>query len=678
MQDDSQLKKTLLAIQSEQKLDELVHFKDDSKWEALADDDLTLLANLFLKKGSLDYNKHPEETFEAFHTALKITRYSPDTYLKIAKAWGHLSVWDQAQASINEGLKKDPFFVEGWIEKATLLLHQGSQERKEDLLMEAADLFQKSEQILSPLPAETYYRWGKAYLLLARLSQEPCDFTAAIDKFKQSEQLGFFDKNLYFDHSLALADISSYLGRIEFIHESLMYLLKAVEVDPHFYEGWLHLGGTYKFLYEQGENDEYYERAESAFITTARINSNTKFLWLTWGQMLLTEGKIKRNGDIINQALEKFERADALFPGDRDIECFMADSLMILGLMEDRYELIKEAKTMIEEVLETKPEDPTILFLYATCLLHIGKYFADEKLIRQSFVHYEKACNLNPEDPAVWQSLGIAHYTLGEMTADAILLEKSVQLFENAASLAKGPMSEILNNWGISLMKLSEVTQDLQLITIAADKFEQAIAFHQNSKRASQLDPEWFYNYGCALDYLGDYYQDPSYYEKAVTILSHILSQYPQYTQARYNLALALTHLGDATGETELIENALHHYEELYKEDPEDEIVLADYGLALMTLGDIYFQSHAFSQGKSYYGEAETKLLQAGSLGAKGAFYWLACLYSLNSNYPECIHFLEKADEHDALPSLEEIENEVWLDGVRSTSSYKAFISKLT
>ncbi len=678
MHDESQLKKTLLAIQSEQKLEDLIHFKDSSKWGTLAHDDLKILANLFLKKGSLDYHKFPEETYEAFHTALKITQFAPETYLKIAKAWGHLGVWDQAQAAIDEGLKVNPLFVDGWIEKATLLLHQGSQERKEELLAESIALFKKAECIEIPLPAESYYRYGKAYLLLARLSQEPCDFTAAIEKFKKAEELGFFDKNLYFDHSLALADISSYLGRIEFIHESLMCLLKAVEVDPHFYEGWLHLGGTYKFLYEQGENDEYYERAESAFITTARINSNTKFLWLTWGQMLLTEGKIKRNGDIINQALEKFERADALFPGDRDIECFMADCLMVLGLMEDRYELIKEARTMIEDVLDTKPEDPTILFLYASCLLHIGKYFQDEKMIRESFAHYEKACHLNPQDPAVWQSLGIAHYTLGEMTLDAILLEKSIQLFESAANIAKTGTSEILNNWGIALMKLSEVTQDLHLITIAADKFEQAIAFHQNNKRASQLDPEWFYNYGCALDYLGDYYQDPSYYEKAVTILSHILSQYPNYTQARYNLALALTHLGDATGETELIENALHHYEELYKDDPEDEIVLADYGLALMTLGDIYFQSHAFSQGKAYYGEAEAKLLQAGALGAKGAFYWLACLYSLNSNYPECMHFLEKADEQHALPSLEELENEVWLDGVRETTMYKNFIAKLS
>lgn len=677
MHEESLLKKRLQTIQTEQKLDELHHFKNQSEWSLLAEGDLELLANLFIKKGTVDAPKKRDEAVEDFHTALKITNFHPQTFLKIAKSWGHLGEWDEAKKFLELGLERDAKNVDILIEKATFLLNQGSQERKEELLEEANTFFSNLDRAFKPLPAEAYYRWGKTCFLLARISQEPCDYTLAIEKFKQSESLGNLDKHLFFDHSLALADLASLVTRVELIHESLLYLLKAVELDPHFYDGWLHLGGMYKFLYEQGEKDEYFERAESAFVTTARLNPNTKFLWLTWGQMLLSEGKYKRNADLLNMALEKFEKADALFPRDRDIECFLADNLMVLGLLEERYEMIKEAKSRIEEILEVRPDDTTVLFLYATCLLHIGKYFGDEKMIRQSFGYYDKVCALNPNDPEIWQSLGIAHYTLGEMTQDAILLENAIALFENSAKHAKHPNSETLNNWGIALMKLSEMTDDLSLVVPASEKFEQAIAFHQKNRKDLAADPEWFYNYGCSLDYLGDYYQDPSYYEKAVQILTQVLHQYPNYTQARYNLAVALTHFGDATGEVELIENSLHHFEELIKEDNEDETVLCDFGLALLTLGDIHLQSHAFTQGKKYFEDSEAKLLHAAAQGSKNAYYWLACLYSLNMNYPESIHFLEKAQDHDALPSLEELEAEVWLEGVKTTSSYKLFIQRL-
>lgn len=677
MHEESSLKKTLLNIQSEQKLDQLEQFRDQDKWNELAESDLDLLANLFIKKGMLDVNKNREIGLDEFHTALKITGYSHETYLKIAKAWMHLSEWDEADLAIQEGLKRAPEHLESLIEAATISLNRGSQERKEEHLIESLERFNKALKIHPQLSTEGFYRWGKACFILARLSQEPCDFLTAIEKFKMAENLGSNDKHLFFDHALALADLASYVSRVEHIHESLLYLLKAVESDPHFYEGWLHLGGTYKYLYEQGEKDEYYERAESAFITTARINPHSKFLWLTWGQMLLSEGKYKRNNDILNLALEKFERADALYPNDRDIECFLADTLMVLGLHEERYEMIKEAKTKIEEILEARPDDAAVLFLYGTCLLHTGKYFSDEKMIRQSFSYYEKACNLNPNDPNIWQSLGIAHYTLGELSLDPILLEKSCTLFENALKVYKTPNSETLNNWGVALMKLSEINQNLEIVTVAAEKFEQAIAYHQSHRRDGAADPEWFYNYGCALDYLGDFYQDPSYYERAVQILSHVITQYPTYTQARYNLAVALTHLGDATGEVECIDQALHHFDELVKEDYEDETVLSDYGLALLTLGDIHIQSHSFNQAKKYFEDAETRLLQGAANGSKSAFFWLACLYSLNLNYPESIHFLEKARDHDSLPTKEELEAEVWLDGVRSTSSYTEFLKTI-
>ena len=130
MHEESSLKKTLLNIQSEQKLDQLEQFRDQDKWNELAESDLDLLANLFIKKGMLDVNKNREIGLDEFHTALKITGYSHETYLKIAKAWMHLSEWDEADLAIQEGLKRAPEHLESLIEAATISLNRGSQETK--------------------------------------------------------------------------------------------------------------------------------------------------------------------------------------------------------------------------------------------------------------------------------------------------------------------------------------------------------------------------------------------------------------------------------------------------------------------------------------------------------------------------------------------------------------------
>lgn len=670
------LKKALEEINTFERYDKLDEFKHPANWKNLEKDDLNLLANLFVKKGSLDIPKSPELAEESFETALKLTHLDSSVLLKISRVWAGVEDWDRALRNVKRALEQNPQFLEAWLELSALWVLKGKALKDEDLFDQALLIFEQLNRG-NRLPAEVFFKWGQAYHCLGRVSQEPCDLANACEKYRLAEANGFIDKHLFFDHALALSEIATLVARAEYVQESLLYLLKAVEVDPHFQDGWVYLAVNYKFLYERGDKSEYYDRAESAFYTASRLNPRNKMIWLSWGQMLLNEGRLKRNHEVVSLAIEKFERASTLFPRDRDVQCFLADALMVLGLFEDRYELLREAKDKIEDCLRAKADDAAVLFLYGTCLVHLGKYFQDENVIRQSFDKFEKSIQLHPTDPHVWHSLALAHYTYGEMTGDPIMLEKSVQLFEATQKLIKGPDSELFNNWGVSLMKLSEVTGDLLHIQVAADKFEQAIALHQDTRRGHEPDPEWYYNYGCALDYLGDFYQDPGFYDKAAQVLSFIVNSFPGYSQARYNLALALTHSGEAMNDLDSLEQALNHYETLIQEDPEDELVLCDMGVALISYGDLSSSLEAYSQSKRAFEEAETKLQQAIALGNNHAAYWLACLYSLNNNFIECIHYLEKARDTDGLPPTSEILEEKWLDDLRQTELWIPFFNTL-
>ena len=80
------------------------------------------------------------------------------------------------------------------------------------------------------------------------------------------------------------------------------------------------------------------------------------------------------------------------------------------------------------------------------------------------------------------------------------------------------PTPEFWNDWGLVLMKLAHITDEKRYMEAALKKFEQAIRLKRESLAREQVDPEWLYNYGCALEFLGDYTDDVARFEQAVQV----------------------------------------------------------------------------------------------------------------------------------------------------------------
>ena len=70
-------------------------------------------------------------------------------------------------------------------------------------------------------------------------------------------------------------------------------------------------------------------------------------------------------------------------------------------------------------------------------------------------------------------------------------------------------------------------------------------------------------------------------------------------------------------------------------------------------------------------------MMQAAKLGNAQAYYNLCCLFSLLGDYEKAMHFIRKADLFAALPPLEEIQADEWLDGLRDTSAFQEFVLAL-
>jgi hypothetical protein len=76
------------------------------------------------------------------------------------------------------------------------------------------------------------------------------------------------------------------------------------------------------------------------------------------------------------------------------------------------------------------------------------------------------------------------------------------------------------------------------------------------------------------------------------------------------------------------------------------------------------------------YMDAEVKITEAGKLGNNGAYYALACLYSILGRLQESMELIYKALLARSLP-LDDLLNDEWLDNLRATPAFTQFLSAL-
>ncbi len=110
------------------------------------------------------------------------------------------------------------------------------------------------------------------------------------------------------------------------------------------------------------------------------------------------------------------------------------------------------------------------------------------------------------------------------------------------------------------------------------------------------------------------------------------------------------------------------------KQDAEDDLTWLEWGILQISFAQ---KSLLASERDQLYAEAEQKLIRSGQLGNQQAFYHLACYYSLKRRYDEAMQFLRKAHESDTLPSLEEMQEDEWLEPMQTFDEYNTFVQEL-
>lgn len=684
MKKSTALHKKLKEIQSQKSFDELEPFRNANSWTTLNSDDRVLLASLFVMQGEKQLEQGDKVAQESFELAAKLANDNGDLFRQIGYAYAqnqlNINCLRNAAEYLSKSLQLCPEVFGTWFmlgrvhNNLGMLVDEACHFEEADKSFQQAYAFSQNEQVVDQ--AALQWQWAVCWYCMGKHSGEALDFNRAIERFREAERLGLQDKYFWSNYGDALAEIATLLGRPDLFNDVIELYRNAIRQSFDFFEGWLSMGCAFQRLFEIFGKEEDYNQSYECFKLASQLNDNHPMLWSKWAQLTSQGGKWKRDLTLLSESLEKFEKAHFLDPENPVLLCLWGETLLVYGAHGEKIDALRQAESKIVKSLSIQHEIPDAWYMYGCCLNELGRYFHQEDYYHKAIEKFQYGLSLKQNEPLLWYGLALSHLAVGETRGELIWLEQACKLFSRSLEFGGQIVRPLWNDWGVALMKISELTGEKAPVEAAIDKFEALIPSRIEEWDEADLDPEWLYNYGCSLDFMGDFTEEISFYERAVQALSRAIQMDPEYNHARYNLALALSHLGEAALDVECYHKSVEQFQILLNQDGEDEMGWIDYGVTLIQLARLIFDPARPDVAQKIYEVAEGKLMQAAALGAVQAYYNLACLHSLMGNLSMAMHFIEKTETAGTLPHPDDLLADEWLDSLRETDSFKNFFAE--
>lgn len=653
-------------------------------WSLMSQQERELLGLALVSQGEKQLIENDHAVTETFALAGKIAPFSAPVWLRQGRVFatqrGNIRCLLLACKALEKAVKIDPDCFSAWFSWAVVLLRVGMFHNDPAAFREAEkkfeEIYQKfsSQGLLDEINCEFYWKWGLSWFYHGKHSGEAMDFRTAIEKFQQAAEKGLNKAVFWNDYGNALVDLGCLIGRQELLYDASQLYHKATEECADYFPAWLNLACCYQELYTISGAEDFFRLAEQSFTVSASLEEEDISLWIKWGGLYTTSGKLHRDERRLAIAAEKFAKADQVEPNHSIVLDRWAQSLALLGGVKEDLSLLKEAEEKILASLALAKDNTHAWHTYAVCLMELGHYFSDEEYFFSAVDKFQYGASQNPGDFRFFYGIAQCYSCLGQMQADPYLIDKALESFAHAFSLHETLETDFWNDWGVAIMRMTELTGSEELLSLAIEKFEHAIAIQGGDKDITFIDPQLLYNYGCALDFLGDFSDNEEHYNRAIQVLQQLIILDPDFEHARYNLGLAWSHLAELTADREGFERAAELFQQAIEMDQEDDMSWNDWGLALLNLSRLLSDPIGIMSSIEYQKEAEGKFLHAVGLGNLSALYNLVCLYSLDGNFDAAMHYLIKGKEMGALPSLDDVMQDEWLEPLRQTEAFRSFI----
>lgn len=627
-----------------------------------------------LAKGALT------EALQLFDQALKLVPDRSSLYFRQGSALFEYGKEEGKEKSLLLASKKfkmattlSPEFFEAWHNWGETLSFLGKTFNEKHYFTESEEKLKKalSISIDQPTAIISELHWDMASVLsnLASFSKEPLDWQLATESFQKATALS--DKlpaEFWDEYGKACLQLSFCINDIRLCVKAIHFFKHALTGCPTtFHMGWRHLSKALSHLYEYTHDEDHFTQASECFSAALQTRPTDVDLWIDWASFLCTAGRKTSDSKRLKDAIEKCHKAYSLDISSAKALCIWAEALALIGEQSERLDLLLEAQNKISQALDIDENLISISYSYGLCLNSLARYYNDVEYHFQAIEKFQEGLSKDRTLHTYWQAVGMSYYAIGFADQDPETLEKALRFFGKAIELQ--PNNSYYHfEYALCLSRLGECSSHPKWLELSIQQFERALSIQKN---AVYLHPEWLFHYARTLDLYGDFHEEDSYYTKAIEILSHVLMIDPDFQGVHYQMGLSFSHLGELSGDSENFYKALHYFKLAAKHEEENDMILLDLGITLINISQ-YTTDPA--EADTCLRDAEIKLTQAAKAGNLTAYYQLACLYSLIGQYPQAMRFIEKADSFHALPTLEEIQEDEWLEGLRTTSDFREFL----
>lgn len=568
----------------------------------------------------------------------------------------------------------DPEHFDNFHAWGNTLVHLGVALKESRYFYEAEEKLRKAidlgEHQKVDLIAELYWDHANAWIHIADYSEEALDIQKALDAFRKASSLQErLPASFWNDFGRAALDLADKVTDIRLFVKAINCFKHAVSIDAAYFEGWASLAEALEALYEHTHDEDHFSQASECYGTAAQLQPNDVTIWLDWAQLLCSSGRRTCDMKRLRTSIEKCHRAHAADTSNPLALAIWAEALALLGELSERLDLIYDAQNKIAQAEELAEDDPEICYSAAMCLSSFGRYFQDLDYYYQAIERLQHGLSIDRTLHHLWYAIATINTIVAQLEESSESYDRACRFFRRAIDL--NPCSYYVVDHAIALSKWGEAMQDVTLLEEAIVQFERAL---QSQRNAIYLHPDWLFHYAVTLDMLGEFHEEDTYYAKALEILNHVLMIDPDFPHIHHRLALAYAHRADLLSDTDTFCRSLHHFRFASKHEEENDQVILDWGVTLINLSQHTREAQEADQSLR---DAESKLTQAAKLGHPSAYYHLSTLYSILGQCDKSLVFLYKAKEFKALPCIDDLLEDDWLENLRCTSEFREFIAEL-
>ena len=619
---------------------------------------------------------HPSKALEAFQEVEDIVLDSrPDLYYRQGLAlfeYGTEEGREKILSLANKKFKKahllaptESDMLHAW---GNLLTHLG-EHREEPHFFYAAK--EKYEKILGLgiESAELYWDYGVIWYHIGNHSEEAVDLQKSLKAFEMAlDEKGSFPPEFWIDYGATSLLLSTKIKDIRTVVKAVNCFKHAVSQDKNCFNSWSSLAEALQMLYEHTHDEDHFSQANECFATASKLCPQESDHWLEWARFLLNSARRTPDLKRLRACLEKCHHAYAYDCENAIILAIWAEALALLGQMTERLDLIYEAENKIAEALDLDEDDPEIWYSLGMCFCCFGQYFNDYDYYYQAIEKFQTGLSIDRSYVPLWLAMANAYAKVGTLEENVDILTQSLKFYEKTLTFSDTSTHHI--DYASALSMLGEITHDEQWLQQSLWHFETAFAMQKN---AIYLHPHWLFSYASTLDMMGDFHEDDKYYTRAIEIFSHVLMVDSDFPHLHHRLAQTFCHLGELLEEIDFFYRAIHHLRLALKHEDDNDVMILDWGIALIHIAQ---HTPVLTDVEQLMYDAEQKLTLAAKLGNIQGYYHLSCLYSLLGQYEKSMYFLQKSDYFNALPPLEELLGDEWLDGLRCTSTFQEFLTE--